>query len=79
MASELAPHGIRACTVLPGEVATHAWADVELQRLYEARIAAGRSARPEEAAAAYLYLASDDAAELSGVALVVDGGMLAWE
>ena len=79
MATELAPHQIRVCTVLPGETATHPWPNLELQRIYEGRIAAGRSAYPAEVAATYLYLASEDAFRLNGCALVVDGGMLAWE
>ncbi|MCF3650611.1 SDR family NAD(P)-dependent oxidoreductase [Synoicihabitans lomoniglobus] len=37
----------------------------------------GRMARPEEIAAAMLYLASDDAAFITGSALVIDGGMSA--
>jgi len=37
----------------------------------------GRMARPEEIAAAILYLASDDAAFVTGSALIIDGGMSA--
>ena len=37
----------------------------------------GRMARPEEVAAAALYLASDDAAFITGSALIIDGGMSA--
>jgi NAD(P)-dependent dehydrogenase (short-subunit alcohol dehydrogenase family) len=79
MAVELAPHHIRVCSVLPGEIKTYAWPNVELGRIYEGRIAAARSGRPEEAAAAYLFLASEDASHLTGAAFIVDGGMLAWE
>jgi NAD(P)-dependent dehydrogenase (short-subunit alcohol dehydrogenase family) len=79
MARELACHRIRACAVLPGEIGTHEWGNVELKRIYEGRIASGRSGEPAEAAAVYLYLASDDARHLNGAAFVVDGGMLAWE
>ena len=79
MAHDLGPHGLRVCALCPGDIDTYEWGNVELARLYRSRIAAGRSGRPEEVAAVYLYLASDDARHLSGTAFVVDGGMLAWE
>jgi meso-butanediol dehydrogenase/(S,S)-butanediol dehydrogenase/diacetyl reductase len=37
----------------------------------------GRFGRPEEVAAAILYLASDEAAFVTGVALPIDGGYTA--
>jgi len=37
----------------------------------------GRYARPEEIAAAVLFLAGDDASGITGTTLVVDGGLLA--
>jgi 3-oxoacyl-[acyl-carrier protein] reductase len=79
MAHDLAPHGVRVCALCPGDVETYEWPNVELARLYRSRIAAGRSGKPEEIAAVYLYLASDDARHLNGAAFIVDGGMLAWE
>lgn len=79
MAHDLAPHGVRVCALCPGDIDTYEWPNVELARLYRAKIAAGRSGAPEEVAAVYLYLASDDARHLSGAAFIVDGGMLAWE
>ncbi len=42
-----------------------------------ARQPMGRLGRPEEIAAAALYLASDEAAFISGTALVIDGGLVA--
>lgn len=39
--------------------------------------ASGRSGRPEEVAAAYAFLASDDASFIHGTGLVIDGGQLA--
>lgn len=79
MAYDLGPLGLRVCALCPGDVDTYDWGNVEVARLYRMRIAAGRSGRPEEVAAVYLYLASDDARHVNGSAFIVDGGMLAWE
>jgi NAD(P)-dependent dehydrogenase (short-subunit alcohol dehydrogenase family) len=46
------------------------------QRLLE-RIPLNRVARPEEIAAAALFLAGDDSSYVTGVALPVDGGLTA--
>jgi NAD(P)-dependent dehydrogenase (short-subunit alcohol dehydrogenase family) len=79
MAYDLGGRGVRVHAVCPGDVASYAWDNVELARLYRSRIAAGRSAAIREIVAVYLHLASDDARHLNGTAFVVDGGMLAWE
>jgi 3-oxoacyl-[acyl-carrier protein] reductase len=79
MAHDLKPYGIRVCALCPGDIDTYSWGNVELARIYRSRIAAGRSGKPEEVAAVYLYLASEDARNLNGCAFIVDGGMLAWE
>lgn len=79
MAHDLGPRGVRVCALCPGDIDTYEWPNLELARLYRAKIAAGRSGRADEVAAVYLYLASDDARDLNGAAFVVDGGMLAWE
>ncbi len=44
---------------------------------YDRATAIGRMGRPEEAAAAILFLASDEASFITGAALVVDGGLTA--
>lgn len=43
-----------------------------------ARIPVGRLANPEDIAGAVLFLASDDAAYMTGADLVIDGGYTAW-
>jgi NAD(P)-dependent dehydrogenase (short-subunit alcohol dehydrogenase family) len=43
-----------------------------------ARIPVGRFANPEDIAGAVLFLASDDAAYMTGADLVIDGGYTAW-
>ena len=42
-----------------------------------ARVLLGRVGLPEDVARAILFLASDDAAYITGAALVVDGGLTA--
>ena len=48
-----------------------------VRHLFEEKHPIGRIASPEEIAAAVLYLASDDASFVTGVALSVDGGITA--
>jgi NAD(P)-dependent dehydrogenase (short-subunit alcohol dehydrogenase family) len=77
-AVEYGPHGINVNAISPGPVrteGTEAMGD-GLDQL--AKLApAGRPARPEEIAAAALYLASDESGFVHGVTLAVDGGRLA--
>lgn len=83
MAWELAP-AIRVNCVCPGNVDTDMLRDAgklsEDEAAFKAAAHAhapmGRMARPEEIAAAILYLASDAASFTTGVALPVDGGTL---
>lgn len=81
MAVELGPHGIRVNALCPGKIATPLQGeaeDVEYTRRFERdRIPLGRSGTPEEVAAAYAFLASDDASFICGELLVIDGGQLA--
>jgi NAD(P)-dependent dehydrogenase (short-subunit alcohol dehydrogenase family) len=58
--------------IMPDEPAKHA---AQLRRWSE-ELPIGRAGRPEDIAQAVLYLASDDAAFVTGTALVVDGGRL---
>lgn len=70
--------GIRVNVVAPGTVHTRVWDDQpgqleQLRRLYPL----GRVGEPEDVAAAIAFLASADAAWITGVTLPVDGGVLA--
>lgn len=77
LALEWAGRGVTANTISPTVVLTDlgraAWDNAEGEAL-KARIPTGRFARPEEIAAAAVYLASDAAAMVNGADLVVDGG-----
>ncbi len=77
-AIQYAGEGIRVNSVHPGSVATamtaERRADPRLHQLSLARIPLRRIAEPEEIAYAVLYLASDEAAFVTGSELVIDGG-----
>lgn len=79
-ALELAEHGIRVNGVAPGvtETAMNAVlrADAERSGALMDRIPMGRFGRPQDQAAAICFLASDDAAYVTGSVLPVDGGFL---
>jgi meso-butanediol dehydrogenase / (S,S)-butanediol dehydrogenase / diacetyl reductase len=75
MALELAPR-VRVCAVAPGYVLTPMQrAEYSEQMLAEVnrKIPLGRHARPEEVAGLFAYLASEDAAYLSGHVYTIDG------
>jgi NAD(P)-dependent dehydrogenase (short-subunit alcohol dehydrogenase family) len=82
MALDHALDGIRINCICPGRVETP-WIKERLkeypdpQKAYQemaATQAVGRMARPEEIAAAALYLASDESAFMTGTAFLIDGG-----
>lgn len=74
---ELGGRGITANVVAPGFIETDMTAELpeDRQKAYKAAIPAGRFARPDEVAAAVVFLASDEAAYISGAVIPVDGGL----
>ena len=76
MAIDLAPFGIRVNVVGPGAIHNQDDEPVESDQRFET-VPLGRVGLPEDIAAAVAFLASDDAAYITGQILYVDGGMLA--
>jgi short-subunit dehydrogenase len=81
LAVELAPAGIRVNAVAPTFVETPMTApmlaDPEFRAFVERMIPLGRTASPEDVAAAVIYLASPAAGMITGHSLLVDGGWTA--
>ena len=82
LALEVAPHGVRVVAIAP--VATHTpmlptfmgkpQVDAEGLARYEKTVPLGRLNQPEDIANAAVFLASDEAAMITGSVLEVDGG-----
>ncbi|HYK74380.1 MAG TPA: 3-oxoacyl-ACP reductase FabG [Pseudoneobacillus sp.] len=77
-AKEFGPKGIRVNAVAPGFVVTDMTAKVpqKILDMMEAKTPLRKLGRPEDIAAAYLFLASDDANFINGTILSVDGGLV---
>lgn len=76
-ARELGKHNITVNAVAPGFIATEMIDTVPekvLQQLKDKTLL-GRMGTPEDVAKAYCFLASDDAAFITGITLSVDGGL----
>jgi NAD(P)-dependent dehydrogenase (short-subunit alcohol dehydrogenase family) len=82
MASELGPHGITVNAIGPGTIETEILdylprADQDRRRATNAaRTPLGRVGRPADVVGAAIFLASDEAAFVTGITLYVDGGQL---
>lgn len=77
LAREVATKGVTVNCVSPGYIHTDMLGDIENQRLEELRLQVpmGRFGKPEEVAAAVLFLASKEASYISGAVLSVTGGI----
>jgi NAD(P)-dependent dehydrogenase (short-subunit alcohol dehydrogenase family) len=82
MAIDYAKQSIRENCVCPTTIATRATqpllADPAFRERVLAEIPLGRVGQPDDVAHAALYLCSDEARFITGVALPVDGGKTAW-
>ena len=86
MALDAAPYGIRVNCILPGAIDTFTeqviqdeeipQSEVIHRRKFGDEIPLRRLGRPEEIGNAVLWLASEEAAYITGATLVVDGGLV---
>jgi 3-oxoacyl-[acyl-carrier protein] reductase len=74
---ELGGRGITANVIAPGFIDTDMTSELEpeQQKQYLERIPVGRFAAPFEVAKVVCWLASDEAAYISGAVIPVDGGL----
>ena len=80
LARELAADGVTLNTLLPGRIATDRVAELfgsldEAEELARKEVPAGRLGTVEEMAAAAAFLCSERAGYITGVTLLVDGGL----
>jgi len=82
LAMEGRNHGIRANSISPGVIETNQTReqlkDPEWAGYMLGKTLLGRLGRPEEVANVALFLASEESSYVTGVDIVVDGGMKVW-
>jgi NAD(P)-dependent dehydrogenase (short-subunit alcohol dehydrogenase family) len=82
LAMEGREHGIRANSISPGVIETNQTReqlkDPEWAGYMLGKTLLGRLGRPEEVASVALFLACDESSYVTGVDIVVDGGMKVW-
>jgi NAD(P)-dependent dehydrogenase (short-subunit alcohol dehydrogenase family) len=82
LAMEGREHGIRANSISPGVIETNQTReqlkDPEWAAYMLGKTLLGRLGRPEEVASVALFLASGESSYVTGVDIVVDGGMKVW-
>ncbi len=80
LAKELGPHNIRVNAINPGMVETEGlraagFAESDFRKQVEAQTPLGRIGQPEDIAPAAVFLASADAAWITGETLLIAGGL----
>jgi NAD(P)-dependent dehydrogenase (short-subunit alcohol dehydrogenase family) len=80
LAYELGKHGVTANYIMPGAIKTgmtrDSFADKDIAEIWAKKSALRRLGEPEDIARMALFLASDEAAFVTGQGIKVDGGIM---